>query len=139
MPRIEKRRTISESQVGSEVVRKSKGRATWWSNPSGIAHHPDGSRVKYGVGHTVLTKGADKLGICWANGRFLAFELKRPHIRGVQSRGKPTEGQLKFLALVNRVGGYGAVVASWQEADWHLSRAEQGLEFEEFPGGNDGE
>ena len=61
---------------------------------------------------------------CWTNkitgiGRFLALEVKT-------DVGNPTAEQLRFLALVNSFGGYGAIVRSVEEAQAAVDAAARG-------------
>ena len=53
-------------------------------------------------------------------GRFFAIEVKTPE-------GRATPEQLEFLALVNRLGGYGCICRSADEAEQHAHRAREGL------------
>lgn len=52
-------------------------------------------------------------------GRFLALEVKTPI-------GKPTDAQLRFLALINSMGGYGVIVRSVREAQDAVDAAASG-------------
>jgi hypothetical protein len=81
-----------------------------WRNSTGAAKLPDGRWVRYGL----CVGGSDLIGIAF--GRFLALEVKRPG-------GRATPEQLQFLALVDRLGGVGAIVHSVDEAMGAVERA----------------
>lgn len=53
---------------------------------------------------------SDTLGIVPNSGRLIAVEFKRPYVRGLQSAGKLTKEQLKFLRMVNASGGIGVAI-----------------------------
>jgi hypothetical protein len=76
-----------------------------WPNNSGVAHHADGSRVRYGVPPT--GGGADLLGLV-DGGRFVGLEIKtwRDPVRPLQ--------QL-WLDLVLSLGGYATVIRARTE------------------------
>lgn len=75
-----------------------------WRNNVGQMIDKDGRRVVFGVGG----KGAADLIGMWA-GRFVALELKT-------DKGKQTDEQRKFQALVTARGGVYAVVRSVEDA-----------------------
>lgn len=58
-------------------------------------------------------------------GRFIALEVKRPAAPG-RSRGRTSDDQDQWLALVRRMGGFAAVVSSVDEARAALARARRG-------------
>lgn len=58
-------------------------------------------------------------------GRFFALEVKRPAAPG-RSRGRTSDDQDQWLALVRRMGGFAAVVSSVDEARAALERARRG-------------
>jgi hypothetical protein len=88
-------------------------------NNSGVAFQRHGERedvVRYGVGGN---GGADLLGILAPTGRWIALELKN-------ESGRASKEQEQFLALIRRMGGFGAVVRSIDEARSALERARRG-------------
>jgi len=99
------------------AIREALGREpdlVLWRNNVGLAQHGEHA-VRYGL----IEGSADLVGILGPQGRFMALEVKRP-------RGKPTEAQELFLALVRRRGGFAAVVRSVEEAVAALARARAG-------------
>lgn len=104
---------MSERDLQHEV-RLALGRLPWavlFRNNCGVAEHWNGrnaQRVVYGL----APGSADLVGIVTmldGTGRFVALELK-------SSSGRTTPEQRQWLALVNRMGGYGVVVHSVEEA-----------------------
>jgi len=102
-----------------------------WNNESGVAVHPAGQFVRYGVGKG----GADLLGlVCmYVNfrngterdkprvfGRFIAIEVKT-------GRARLDPAQKLFLDLVRRFGGYAAVVRSVEDAIKAIEDCKNGL------------
>ena len=106
-----------------------------WRNNSGVADY-NGTRVRYGL----VVGASDLIGMltmeCWvrapghdgapvtvidrlACGRFIALEVKT-------ARGKVSKEQSMFLALVQRMGGFAAVVRSVDEARAAIARARTG-------------
>jgi hypothetical protein len=87
-----------------------------WRNNCGTAEHwtPKGvQRVRYGL----APGSADLVGL--VGGRFVALEVKAP-------KGRVTEEQREWLALVRRFGGFAAVVHSVDEARAAVARARTG-------------
>lgn len=71
--------------------------------------------------HAGLPKGSsDLIGVLAPLGRLLALEVKT-------DRGRVTDEQQMFLALVRRMGGFGAVVRNEEEALAAIARARGGL------------
>ena len=85
-----------------------------WRNSVGLTEHPDGRVVRYG-----LAKGSSDLVGVGPQGRFVALEVKRPGE-------KPTPDQSLFLALVEKRGGFAAVVHSMEEAREAIERCRGG-------------
>ncbi|AWK85047.1 VRR-NUC domain-containing protein [Azospirillum thermophilum] len=84
-------------------------------NNVGVAVYPDGSRVVYGlapgspdlIGLTSITVTPDMIGRRLAV--FTAIEVKAP-------RGRPTDAQRAFVAMVQRMGGIAGIARSPEEA-----------------------
>lgn len=75
----------------------------WWRNNCGVALHPNGARVVYGL----AVGSADLVGV--VRGRFVALEVKTP-------TGRVTPAQAQWLALVRAQGGVAEVVRSVEDA-----------------------
>ncbi len=90
-------------------------RVVLWRNTQGF-YKEAGRSISYGVGGP---GGADLLGILRPSGRFVALEVK-------QASGRVSPEQEKFLELVRRSGGFGAVVRSVDEARAAIARAVNG-------------
>lgn len=87
-------------------------------NNVGMAEHWDGAavvRVRYGL----APGSADLVGLLAPSGRWFALELKTPS-------GRVTPEQTQWLSLVRRMGGFGAVVRSVDEAKAAVVRARAG-------------
>lgn len=69
-------------------------------------------KVRYGLG----VGGADLVGLIIGTGRVLALEVKT-------SSGRATADQERWIAAVNRLGGYAAVVRSVESAIAHVQAA----------------
>jgi hypothetical protein len=86
-----------------------------WRNNAGVAHHKDGSRVRYGlcggssdlIGFRSVEITPDMVGSRIA--QFVALEVK-------SATGRATREQNIFLAVVRVAGGVAAVVRSEDEA-----------------------
>jgi VRR-NUC domain len=113
---------VSEAPLMRRIMlAASRAGARIFRNNTGVAHHRDGSVVRYGVGNG----GADLIGWrsvtvtpCMVGRRaalFLALEVKTPG-------GKPTPEQQRFVQAVREAGGIGAVVRSEAEALAELAR-----------------
>ncbi|HZR80421.1 MAG TPA: hypothetical protein VFD92_04915 [Candidatus Binatia bacterium] len=99
-------------------------------NQTGVARYVDATtgrefRVPYGLGKGgsdlvgMLAMKVTLYGVEVTLSRWIALEVKQP--------GKyPTEDQKRFLRLVRRYGGFGAVVRSVDEAMAALGRARAG-------------
>ncbi len=126
---------MTESQILS-AIRLALGREpdlTLWRLSMGLTTSPDGHRHRAGLS---VNGGADTIGILSPGGRFFALEVKTPEhlgrILSAMRRGKVSslsasdQAQIQFLALVRRRGGFGAFVASEEEAREALQRARGG-------------
>lgn len=99
------------------AIRLAAGRppTCLWRNNVGQARMPDGSVVKYGlcvgssdlIGLTPTLITPEHVGKVIA--QFVAIECKTP-------RGRPTDEQLRFLALVRSKGGLAGIARSPQDA-----------------------
>lgn len=99
------------------AIREALGREadlTLWRNNVGLAQHGEHA-VRYGL----IEGSADLIGVLAPTGRFVALEVKRP-------KGRTTEAQELFLALVRRRGGFAAVVRSVEDAVAAVARARAG-------------
>lgn len=99
------------------AIRKRLGREpglVLWRNSTGVAQTEDRT-IRYGL----AVGSADLIGILAPAGRFVALEIKTP-------TGRVSEEQRLFLALVQRQGGFGAVVRSVDEAVAAIARARAG-------------
>lgn len=79
-----------------------------WRNATGVGEQWDGSKastLRYGL----CIGSSDLIGILSPTGRFVALEVKT-------ATGRVSDDQERFLALVRRMGGYGAVVRSVADA-----------------------
>ncbi len=110
-------RDLSESQIQNAVrlILCANTDFVLWRNNIGTAIYRDddgavASRVEYGIGNP---GGADLIGI-W-RGLFAAVETKTP-------KGRQSEAQRAFQALVERKGGIYALVRSEAEATELLAR-----------------
>lgn len=107
------------------AIRRACGkdpRVVLWRNNTGMlpAATRTGTRpLAYGL----CVGSADLIGLvaCEARafGRFLALEVKTP-------TGRPTDHQLRFIALVNSMGWYAAIVRSVDEARAAVDAAARG-------------
>src|SRR3712207_2005531 len=105
-PPLMRRIMLAVSKAGARIFR----------NNTGVAHHRDGSVVRYGVGGN---GGSDLIGWrsvtvtpCMVGRRvalFLALEIKT-------AGGRATPEQERFVRAVREAGGIGAVVRSEGEA-----------------------
>lgn len=87
-------------------------------NNCGVAEHWNGrdvERVRYGL----APGSADLVGLLAPEGRWFALELKT-------AKGRVTPEQVQWLSLVRRMGGFGAVVRSVDEAKAAVVRARAG-------------
>ena len=106
-----------------------------WRNNTGVFDDGRGGKVRTGLG----TGSADLVGILtvtvpeihfgtvheYSLGRFFALEVKRNHYHHCR-RGRTSEEQDRWLALVRTMGGFASVVRSVQEAKASLARARRG-------------
>jgi hypothetical protein len=106
---------VSESQILADI-RVALGDipdAVFWRNNTGAAELASGHHRHFG-----LTKGsADLIGV--VAGRFCALEVKT-------RSGRPTEEQIRFLALVRSKGGFAGVVRSAEDARAAIARCREG-------------
>ena len=89
-----------------------------WRNNVGTAEHWNGQevqRVRYGL----APGSADLVGILAPSGRLFALELKT-------AKGRASDEQSQWLALVRRMGGFAAIVRDVAEARAALARARLG-------------
>lgn len=113
---------MTESEIQS-AIRKALGRTpglVLWRNNVGKAMMPTGSgrmAVRFGL----IPGASDLIGIvtCGKVGRFIALEVKT-------ERGKLRPDQARFLALVQRMGGFACVVRSVEDARAAVERARSG-------------
>ena len=84
-----------------------------WRNNVGTAVQADGSVVRYGL----AVGSADLVGV--VAGRFFALEVK-------SERGRVTDEQRQWIALVQSKGGFAAVVRSVDEALAAVERCRKG-------------
>ncbi|MCK8785229.1 VRR-NUC domain-containing protein [Roseomonas sp. NAR14] len=108
---------MTEAQIQAAIMLAVGGREDTrvFRNNAGVAHYPDGSVVRYGVGNP---GGSDLIGIQAVTitpamvgqviGRFVALEVK--------ANGRATQEQRAFIAMVLRFGGVAGVVRSPEEA-----------------------
>lgn len=80
-------------------------RVVLWRNNCGALKNPRGRTVVYGL----CPGSSDLIGLTH-KGRFFALEVKR------STGGRLSEKQKLFIALVNRMGGYAAMVESVEGA-----------------------
>lgn len=105
-----------EAQLQAEI-RLAIGRmpdVRLWRNNSGFL---DGAITKIRVG--LATGSSDLIGILAPSGRFIALEIKTP-------KGRETEEQKQWQAIIRRFGGFACVVRSVQEAEDAIQRARNG-------------
>ena len=96
-----------------------------WRNNTGVFADGRGGMVRTGLGVgsadlVGILRGAAQMHIAARFvGRFFALEVK-------QARGRASEEQQRWLALVRSFGGFASVVRSVQEAKAALDRARKG-------------
>jgi hypothetical protein len=99
-------------------IRRALGRCpdlVLWRNSTGALTDAQGRVVRFGL----CVGSADLIGCLAPGGRLIALEVKRPG-------GKPRPEQERFLELVRKMGGFGAVVTSPLEAIEAVERARRG-------------
>lgn len=101
---------VLESSVEQQILMylKAKRVFVWKNKTTGTFNNKAGKYIKSPY---QLNGVSDILGIL-PDGRFLAIEVKRPYVRGVQSAGKPTREQLRFINNINNFGGVAFVCDS---------------------------
>lgn len=95
------------------------GLVLWRNGVAGVEAY---DHVRGGARHHhagLPTGSSDLIGMLAPTGRLIALEVKT-------DTGKLTEEQLLFLALVRRMGGFGAVVRDEDEARAAIARARGG-------------
>lgn len=111
---------MKEPQI-QDAVRLALGKVNdlvLWRNNVGVAQHWNGREVetvKYGLANG----SADLVGLLAPSGRWVALEVKAP-------KGRTTDEQGRWLALVRKMGGFACVVHSVEEALAALDRARTG-------------
>lgn len=111
---------MKEPQI-QDAVRLALGKVNdlvLWRNNVGAAQHWNGREVetvKYGLANG----SADLVGVLAPSGRWVALEVKAP-------KGRTTDEQDRWLALVRKMGGFACVVHSVEEALAALDRARKG-------------
>ena len=111
---------MTEAQI-SDAIRLALGSdptLVLWRNNCGVAEHWNGKSVDT-VRYGLANGSADFIGVLQPEGRFVALEIKSPS-------GRVTPDQVKWLALVRRMGGFAAVVRSVDEARAAIERARGG-------------
>jgi len=89
-----------------------------WRNNVGLGETRQGGRVRFGL----AVGSSDLIGIVQTHsgiGRFVGLEVKKPG-------GKASDEQSRWLRLVQRLGGHGAVVHSVEEALAAIEAAREG-------------
>lgn len=92
---------IAVSKMGHRVLR----------NNSGLFELKDGRRMRTGLG----VGSSDLVGVLAGSGRILCIEVKR-------YGGKPTEEQISFITMINRMGGVAFIAHSVEEAIQEIER-----------------
>jgi hypothetical protein len=106
---------VSEGELQDAIrlaLRDVPGLALWRNNV-GVALHPDGRRVVYGL----APGSADLVGL--VDGRFIALEVKT-------ATGRVRPEQKAWLSCVRAFGGFAAVVRSTSDAVAAVERARRG-------------
>lgn len=118
-------------QIAIRLALGKRNDCVFWKNSTGMVEHASGHKQRYGlcVGSSDLIgivkmpgdyPGTDDDVFGVDLGRFCALEIKQP--------GKyPTADQKTFLALVRKMGGFGAVVRSPEEAIAAVERCKRGM------------
>jgi hypothetical protein len=110
--------TESQIQYAIRLALGADPRIVLWRNNVGVAQHA-GRGGKQAVRYGLCEGSSDLIGILSGSGRFVALEVKTP-------KGRPTDQQCHFLALVRRKGGFACIVRSVDEARAALERAANG-------------
>ena len=111
---------MTEAQI-QDAIRLELGKVpdlVLWRNNVGIAEHWNGKSVdivKYGL----APGSSDLIGLLGPRGRWIALEVK-------SETGVASPEQMKFLRLVQRMGGFACIVRSVDEAVKALARARAG-------------
>lgn len=111
---------MNESQI-QDAVRLALGKVTdvvMFRNNVGVAQHWNGREVE-AVRYGLANGSADLVGVLAPSGRWVALEVKAP-------KGRTTDEQDRWLALVRKMGGFACVVHSVDEALAALDRARAG-------------
>ncbi len=107
------RESVLQDQIRLALGRDP--RVVLFRNNVGVADF-HGKKVRFGVGGP---GGSDLIGILKPSGRFVALEVKN-------STGRVTPEQHRYLELVRRAGGFGAVVRCPVDALAAIERASTG-------------
>lgn len=108
---------MSETEIQA-AIRKALGALPdflCWRNHVGKIQDERGRWHTFGL----APGSADLIGLLTPHGRFVALEIKEPGKR-------PTSEQIDWLAMVQRTGGFAAVVRSPAEALAAVQRARNG-------------
>lgn len=100
--------SASEAHVVAAILHRIGERypqARCWRNNTGALRDPTGRLIRFG-----LPGSADILGLIGPEGRFLAIECKT-------QRGRQTEQQRKFQAMVERHGGLYVLARKAEDVD----------------------
>lgn len=105
---------MSERQIQQQIRLAVQGPdIVLWRNNVGMATLTDGTTLRYGL----AVGSADLVGVC--AGRFFALEVKGP-------KGRVSDEQKQWIALVRSKGGFAAVVRSVEDALAAVERCRKG-------------
>ena len=103
---------ILEQQVKTDILQflKMNGIKCWPNDSVGI-YDPKKRIHRKNRSQYYLKGTSDILGIL-PDGRFLAIEVKKPYIKGIQSKGTVSMEQKQFVQEINNRGGVAFVAYS---------------------------
>lgn len=120
---------MSETEITKEVrLEYAKSNITLWRNNVGACIDSHGNVLRYGLANDSKAmsdniKSSDLIGIRpvvitqdmvgQTIGQFMAIEVKRPG--WVYKGTKREQAQLKFINLVNSLGGHAAFLTPWSD------------------------